>query len=75
MKHISSLRDTQCTRNFTARVLARLSNDDTRVTMTSTVNLISNVLNFEQMRLRSKIGNIGSTPGDSLDVTFIVQFA
>ena len=39
------------------------------------LNLVSNVLHFEQVGLRPKVGNKRAAPGDPFDIAFIIEFS
>jgi hypothetical protein len=75
VKYVGTLLHVKSLRNFAARMLAGLSNDDARMRVPAAVNLVSNVLHFYQMGLRPKVGDKRAAPCDPFDIALIIELS
>ena len=74
VEYIYTLFEVQSFRNFAARMLTRMSQDLAGMRVTAARNFIGDVMHFENMRARAKVGNERAATRNAMDVSFISQF-
>ncbi len=75
MEDIGALLHVQRSRQFATRVLPGCADNFAGMAVSTLLYLVRYVVYFEGMRTRTKVGYKRTTSGNSIDVTFIVEFS